>query len=78
MTRAAVSIASNVAGGSSRKSDKDYHRFIEISLGSLFELETQLLLSKAIGFSEETAADSLLNNLYEEQKMLSAFMHALK
>src|ERR1044072_4963295 len=49
-TRAAVSIPSNIAEGSSRKSEKDYYRFIEISLGSSFELETQLLIAKAANF----------------------------
>ncbi len=43
ITKAAVSIPSNIAEGSSRSSEKDYNRFIEISLGSTFELETQLL-----------------------------------
>ena len=49
-TRAAVSIPSNIAEGSSRFSEKDYKRFIEISLGSSFELETQLLIAKAVNF----------------------------
>jgi len=44
ITRAAVSIPSNIAEGSSRSSMKDYNRFLEISLGSSFELETQLLI----------------------------------
>ncbi len=43
MTRSGVSIPSNIAEGSSRRSEKDYARFIEISLGSSFELETQLI-----------------------------------
>lgn len=46
ITRAGVSIPSNIAEGSSRKSVKDYARFIEISLGSSFELETQLLIAR--------------------------------
>ena len=50
MTRSAVSIASNIAEGSSRKSEKDYHRFIEIALGSCFELETQLVIAKAVSY----------------------------
>jgi len=40
LTRAAVSIPSNIAEGSSRTSSKDYNRFLEISLGSSFEMET--------------------------------------
>jgi four helix bundle protein len=46
MTRAGVSIPSNIAEGSSRTSPKDYCRFIEISLGSAFELETQLVIAE--------------------------------
>ena len=48
ITRAAISIPSNIAEGSSRSSEKDYNRFIEMSLGSTFELETQLLISAAV------------------------------
>jgi len=47
VTRAAVSIPSNIAEGSSRNSEKDYSRFVEISLGSSYELETHLLIAKA-------------------------------
>ena len=49
-TRAATSIPSNIAEGSSRRSEKDYYRFIEISLGSSFELGTQLLIAKTVKF----------------------------
>jgi four helix bundle protein len=49
MTKAGVSIPSNIAEGSSRKSEKDYLRFIELSLGSTFELETQLIISEKLG-----------------------------
>jgi four helix bundle protein len=78
LTRAAVSIPSNVAEGSSRKSEKDYHRFVEISLGSSFELETQLLIAKAVGLNENGGYENLLVNINEEQKMLASFMSSLK
>jgi four helix bundle protein len=78
ITRAAVSISSNIAEGSSRKSEKDYYRFIEIALGSIYELETQILLSKMIGYADKDEASNLLNNIIEEQRMLSSFMNTLK
>ena len=50
MRRAAVSISSNIAEGSNRSSVKEYIKFIFISLGSLTELESQLILSAELGF----------------------------
>ena len=76
-TRAAVSIPSNIAEGSSRTSEKDYKRFIEISLGSSFELETQLLIAKAVNFGDGTIINNTLKKIDEEQKMLIAFANKL-
>ena len=78
ITRAAVSIPSNIAEGSSRSSDKDYRRFIEFSLGSSFELETQLLIAKAINVGAEDLANTILKDVDEEQKMLISFMNKLQ
>ncbi len=50
ITRSAVSIPSNIAEGSSRESEKDFARFVLIALGSAYELETQLLISKRRSF----------------------------
>jgi four helix bundle protein len=76
-TRAATSIPSNIAEGSSRRSEKDYYRFIEISLGSSFELETQLLIAKAVKFGDENLLNQTLGKIDEEQKMLMAFANKL-
>ena len=78
ITRSAVSIPSNIAEGSSRSSMKDYNRFLEISLGSTFELETQLMIAEAVNFGEKEQRDELLNDIDEEQKMLMSFMSKLK
>lgn len=77
ITKAAVSIPSNIAEGSSRSSEKDYNRFIEISLGSTFELETQLLIAAAVNFGEEEIRNQILKDIDEEQKMLISFMSKL-
>lgn len=78
ITRAAVSIPSDIAEGSSRTSMKDYNRFMEISLGSSFELETQLLIAEAVNFGEKDKRDNLLKEIDEEQKMIMSFMSKLK
>ena len=78
ITRAGVSIPSNIAEGSSRSSDKDYNRFIEISLGSAYELETQLFLSQVMKMEPATLIQETLNLLAEEQKMLLAFSNQLQ
>ena len=78
ITKAAVSVPSNIAEGSSRSSVKDYSRFIEISLGSAFELETQVLIAQAINFGNKEIRDSLLVNILDEQRMLTGFIAKLK
>ena len=50
MNRCSVSIPSNIAEGSGRGSNKDFSRFLSISLSSAFELETQLIIANRIGF----------------------------
>ena len=77
INKAAVSIPSTIAEGSSRNSDKDYGRFAEISLGSAFELETQLLIAKEIKYGNNALVDQTLAMLAEEEKMLTSFINTL-
>lgn len=61
MQRCSVSIPSNIAEGCSRKSDKEFSRFIQISMGSSFELETQLLIASKRNYFNDKHIFKLLN-----------------
>ncbi len=74
MTDAVISIPSNIAEGSSRKSKKDYVRFLEYSLGSAFELETQVTAVDMLNYGEKELRVLLLSGIDEEQKMLHTFI----
>ncbi|OXB01822.1 four helix bundle protein [Flavobacterium oncorhynchi] len=77
LRRAAVSIPSNIAEGSSRNSNKDFARFLEIAIGSAYEVETQLLISSDLGFLNEENTTELINMLEEITKMTSRFRATL-
>ncbi len=77
MNRAGVSIPSNIAEGSSRKSEKDYSRFIEIALGSTYELETQVIIAEQLNKGDKQLLKELKEALIDEQKMLTGFQQAL-
>lgn len=77
LTRAAVSIPSNIAEGSSRTSAKDQSRFVEIALSSSYELETQLLIAQAVDLGDPDLCQILLSEVCEEQKMIIGFKKSL-
>ncbi len=78
LRRASVSIPSNIAEGSSRKSNKDFARFLEITLGSAYEMETQLIIASDLRFISEKELDIANNELQELIKMISKFKSTLK
>jgi four helix bundle protein len=77
LRRAAVSISANIAEGSSRASNKDFSRFVEIAFGSLCETVSHLHISK----SQRLLSDDKFTQLYaaseELSKMLSSFRNSL-
>lgn len=78
MTRAAVSIPSNIAEGSSRKNDTDFRRFLEISLGSLYQLETKFIVLKGLSIIDSKELEPLFEIIEQESKMINRFMSKVK
>jgi four helix bundle protein len=78
INRCVVSVPSNIAEGSSRTSLKDFSRFLEMSLGSLYELQTQLILAKYKNYITIEVLTNLEINIEELQKMISGFQNSLK
>ena len=78
MTRAAVSISANIAEGSSRDSDKDYGRFLQIALGSAFEVQTYLIIAKEMEWNKIDDISEVELLIEEEIKMIHSFLKKLK
>ena len=76
--RASVSIASNIAEGSSRSSEADFSRFLEISLGSAFEVETQILIAMNLRYITKGNHDVLHNKLNIVQKQLNQLISMVR
>ncbi|MDP2143824.1 MAG: four helix bundle protein [Gallionella sp.] len=77
MQRAAVSIPSNIAEGKERQSDRDFARFITIALGSLAELETQLLIARRLDYLSESGWQEATIQADEIGKMLRSLRKTL-
>lgn len=78
MRRAAVSVSSNIAEGSSRSSKKDFIRFAEIAFGSVMELVSQLHIAQRQSFVETEAARELYRKADEIARMLSGLKSSLR
>jgi four helix bundle protein len=78
LRRASVSIPSNISEGSSRHSNKDFSRFLQIAIGSAYEIETQLLIAFDLNFISKKELDKLIIDLEAIIKMTSKFKSTLK
>ena len=77
ISRAAVSISSNTAEGSSRVSVKEFQHYIRIAMDSSFELETQIILERQFQYINENQENEHINRLNELQKMMAGFKKTL-
>ncbi|WP_116788736.1 four helix bundle protein [Flavobacterium psychrotrophum] len=76
MDRCSISIPSNIAEGSSR-TNKSFKHFIDIALGSSFELQTQLLLACHRQYFSNEVTQNIENKIEEFQRMTMAFQNTL-
>ncbi len=79
MKRASISIPSNIAEGYGRSSTQSYISFINISRGSLFELETQLIIANELKFvKNQDLYNTIIEQILEESKMINSFINKLE
>ncbi len=76
MRRSAVSVPSNIAEGFMRRHNKEYKQFLYIALGSLAELETQIIISKELNFIT-TEHSGMLSAIDELNKMTTGLIKCL-
>ena len=77
LRRAAVSISSNIAEGSSRSSKSDFARFLEIAAGSVFEVVSQGFIAQRQGFWSDVQFRRIYNDAEELSRMLSGLRKSL-
>ena len=75
--RASVSIPTNLAEGSGKSSNKDFSRFLEISISSAFELETLFIAATDLNFISCEKSAEIISLIQEIQKMIFAFRRNL-
>ncbi len=78
MRRAAISIPSNIAEGAGRNHDKEFQQFLYIALGSVAELETQMLLSERLGYVSNPDLEMPTNLIILIRSQISGLIKYLK
>ena len=78
LQRAVVSISSNIAEGAAKPSDVEFAHFLDTSLGSAFEVETQLLISKNVGYLDSVFYDNLMKDLDEIERQINGLISSLR
>jgi four helix bundle protein len=77
MRRAAVSVASNIAEGRGRLNVGELRQFLGLAQGSLYELQTQLLVARKLGMGSDDTLNAVESLSNEVSKMLAAFIQKL-
>jgi four helix bundle protein len=77
LRRAAVSVASNIAEGRGRLNQGEFRQFLGISLGSIFEIKTQLVVASRLGIGNQKQIDEATGLSEEVSKMLTSLIQKL-
>jgi four helix bundle protein len=78
LRRAAVSVPSNIAEGSARRTTRDFIAFLHVARGSIAAMETQMLLAQRVGYLSEQQVDSIMSRLAEVGRLLNGLIAALQ
>jgi len=78
LRRAAVSIASNIAEGKGRSSDKELLHFLSNAKGSLFEVETQVMIAASLGYLTDSQSEELLSRTAEVGRLPNGLMKVFR
>ena len=84
LQRAVVSISSNIAEGAARTSDAEFAHFLDIALGSAFEVETQLKIANNVGYFDNLDANldidyqKLMDRIHSIERQLNALISSIR
>ena len=78
LRRSAVSVPSNISEGAGRGTNRQFRRFLEFSMGSINEAQTQIELAGRVQYLKNEIADSLIDEAVQIYKMILGFYNSLK
>lgn len=82
LQRAVVSIGSNIAEGAARSSNADFAHFLDFSLGSAFEVETQLLIAKNVGYFDNDNLNinfqELMDRIHSIERQINGLLTSIR
>ena len=78
LQRAVVSIGSNIAEGAARSSNADFAHFLDFALGSAFEVETQRLIAKNVGYLDDIQYNEMINKLMSIERQLNGLLTSVR
>jgi four helix bundle protein len=71
-------VSSNIAEGCSRNSETEFKRFLEIAMGSIFEVETQLIIAQELEFIKSEELKAIFSLIQKEGKMINSLINKIK